>query len=100
MRFTGGLKAKHWQFPKAENSYGSPSTPGRHVSRLCIFEEVVQRGHVGDGQPFHAVEKASLKDIGLEKCPGRIQHELRPSYFSSFIHQLLGRKSCIAVHGL
>src|ERR1700691_5192859 len=61
---------------RAPNSCAQDSIA--HESRFRKLHEVVKRGHIGDRQPFQAVQKTELQKIGLKKSPRRRKDKTRP----------------------
>src|SRR5579862_3804506 len=70
-----------------------------HEARLGELDEIIKRGHVGDRQTFHAVEKTELEKIRLEKSPRRRKYKTRPGGPFAGGEHLFGRQSGISVHG-
>src|ERR1035441_6912928 len=50
-----------------------------HVARLGVLQKRIQRRHVGDGQPFYAVQKSALHEVGFQESPGGVADQVSPA---------------------
>src|SRR5204863_6381541 len=62
----------------------------RHEPSLRVFDEIVERRHVGDRQPFHSVQKSRLQHICLEERPGWFKDKTSPGDLFAGRQELFG----------
>src|ERR1700683_1693965 len=70
-----------------------------HEARLGEFDEIIKRGHIGDRQTFHAVEKTEFEKIRLKKSPWRRKYKTRPGGTFAGGELLFGGESGVTDNG-